>query len=315
MKLAKRMLRGFGLGLFFGVALAFPGLFVFGYLLDGGASVFPAVYIGFPTAGATLGLLIPVLTAVLKKAKDERRQREDAVRYAEHAVRERAANQLAERARLTGLCESARVTFDSLPTLLRDSATHTSAARHHYDAGAFSPFWSSIEGAYMSLGQFNFSVGELGRLSEAYSSQIANSATAGGAGDVEEFPVDINAARATRSAEELSRVLAEIVYEAQKVPVFAQIWEQRRTTAAVVRGFATLEGAVRDVRATLSASVYTLEGAVSSMHSSLKTAVQSADMNQRLAMDEQTRQLALANDRLSTATWYLNEGWKRDAAR
>jgi len=43
---------------------------------------------------------------------------------------------------------------------------------------------------------------------------------------------------------ELTEKLDAVVYEAQKIPTFATIWEQRRTTTAVIEGFRNLEDAV-----------------------------------------------------------------------
>jgi hypothetical protein len=54
---------------------------------------------------------------------------------------------------------------------------------------------------------------------------------------------------------ELLAKLDAIVYEAQKLPTFATIWEQRRTTAAVIDGFRNLEDAVNSMGARVAASM------------------------------------------------------------
>ena len=118
----------------------------------------------------------------------------------------------------------------------------------HYRDGAFSPFWSDIEQAYKSLAESRESVIAIGNAADRHATLMENMLREGG--DPSPylcFPVALDKSRIKSFLSDAARGLESMTYEAQKDPVFAQIWEQRRLTSAVVSGFANLETAVRDM--------------------------------------------------------------------
>lgn len=71
------------------------------------------------------------------------------------------------------------------------------------------------------------------------------------------------------------------MYEAQRDPVFAQIREQRRTTAAVVAGFASLDHAVGRMGGAIAASVSDLAGTLEHAESTVSAAVHDVNASTR----------------------------------
>ena len=58
------------------------------------------------------------------------------------------------------------------------------------------------------------------------------------------FPIKMDVERVATQHREVVEKLDGVVYEAHKDATFSIIWEQHRTTAAVVAGFRSLEDAI-----------------------------------------------------------------------
>ena len=82
-----------------------------------------------------------------------------------------------------------------------------------------------------------------------------------------------------------------MVYQAQKLPTFAQIWEQRRTTAAVVAGFSNLETAVSRLGSSLSGSIRSLSESLSASSSRVDASVKQMSGSLTTLTQEQNRHL------------------------
>lgn len=131
------------------------------------------------------------------------------------------------------------------------------------------------------------------------------------------FPVQLNQVAAVGAAQPLLFGLDAITYEAQRNVVFAQIWEQRRTTAAVVQGFANLEAAVNQLATTIRASSASLAHALSQQglanqqfHQDMRAANSRASQWQ----DEHLRLQREYSQRTEKAVHYLREQDKRNRA-
>ncbi|MGB5040125.1 MAG: hypothetical protein WBO67_04175, partial [Nitrospira sp.] len=111
-------------------------------------------------------------------------------------------------------------------------------------------------------------------MATGHADEVARLAELGGnAGALAVFPVRIDQQRNQDLIDSATRSLSDMVYQAQKLPTFAQIWEQRRTTAAVVAGFSNLETAVSRLGSSLSGSIRSLSESLSASSSRVDASV------------------------------------------
>ena len=211
-------------------------------------------------------LFMSVRAASRKKARLEREAKEKARKEAE--LRYRQARERAERSRevavrksrekrgrlvriaqsITNNSELAIDAMQRLPDLLAAADNNARLAVTHYQDGAFSPFWSDIEQAYRFLAEYRDSVIAISQAADRHAALVEDMLREGGdPSPYSYFPVTLDENRIKNTLNDATRDLGSMTYEAQKDPVFAQIWEQRRLTSAVVSGFANLETAVRDM--------------------------------------------------------------------
>ena len=76
------------------------------------------------------------------------------------------------------------------------------------------------------------------------------------------FPIHLAQIKTIGVGEKLASALGETVYKAQKDQHFSVIWEQRRTTAAVIMGFRNLDEAVGGMSKVLARSVRDLRNII-----------------------------------------------------
>lgn len=146
--------------------------------------------------------------------------------------------------------------LQSLPNCISTAKNFAESAAVHYKDGAFSPFWSDIEQAYSALADYRNAITAIGKAVDNHFFCASRIHSAGGdSRPYARFPVEFDQEILRKTLLEASEDLEKMVYEAQKQPVFAQIWEQRRTTSAVIAGFANLEIAVRDMSGALSGAI------------------------------------------------------------
>lgn len=245
-----------------GLALvgAVIGVFAGGILtlFAGGVGVLPGAIIG--------GILLPTILGV-SAAVEDAKERKKRARWAELADRQARESRANERQSLANqVIQNAGSSLDALaklPSLFGQANQFSARARGYFSDGAFSPFWSAIEGAYGALGQYRAKLNLSATAARRHPDLIAWLIAAGG--DPEqfvEFPSTVDTAKLYRDLDLASNELGKQVYEAQKKPTFAQIWEQRRTTAAVIAGFSNLENAVDRMGYALRDSIQDLEQAV-----------------------------------------------------
>ena len=240
---------GAGIGVFVGAILT---------LFAGGVGVLPGAIIG--------GVLLPTIFGVSGAVEDAKKRKNQA-RLAELADRHARESRENQRQSLANqVIQNAGSSVDALaelPSLFGQANQFSARARGYFSDGAFSPFWSAIEGAYGALGQYRAKLNSSATAARRHPGLIASLIAAGG--DPEpfvEFPSTVDTAKLYRDLDLASTELGKQVYEAQKKPTFAQIWEQRRTTAAIIAGFSNLESAVDRMGYALHDSIQNLEQAV-----------------------------------------------------
>ncbi|WKK72624.1 hypothetical protein Q0F99_06735 [Rathayibacter oskolensis] len=264
-----------------------------------GSSSFNLMIAGALVGGVGGGLVWGVSTAS-----------QDAKQAAEERVRE-------ERARLDDLnalsaqalsaCHEAVQAFEYLPTCLVNARGWSVEARQHFAYHAYSPFWAAIENAYDNLGHYNQRLNFIAELARGHAHAAAEYVRRGGTERLPAFPVHLDAARALDAAAPVLRTLNETVYEAQRDPVFAQIWEQRRTTVAVIAGFANLERAVNLMSSTIGASIRSLSAEVRGVGAEVSSASSTATAlgNSQLVVQQQL------NAKIDSVVLSLREEEKR----
>jgi hypothetical protein len=268
-------------GFWGGVILGFGGCFVqvgsMGGSLSSGWSTFVFVLILCTAVGAVWFGIKEGLNV-----QKEREARERAIAQAERRHREEreAAREAARRSLQTRVTQNAReaaTRFLSLPNLLGAVEEQRDRAKDHYANGAFSPFWECVEAAYGILGTYKRALDDIARISRQYAVDVSSYVREYGAPTppFSEFPVTVDDARAGAAAESLQASLAQIVYEAQKQPTFAMIWEQRRNTSVLIAGFTTLAAAVNGMKQTLSLAISGLESTIESSSTEVSSSVAS----------------------------------------
>lgn len=205
-------------------------------------------------------------------------------------------------------CQEAVKLWSLLPEDLENAVSWIPAAQQHFRAGAFSPFWESIEHGYQCLGAYRVRLERIRHLSARYADAQQRYWENDGDEPVLPFPLDASNLAPSRTAISVARVLDQAVYEAQKVPVYAQIWEQRRNTAAVIEGFQTLSDAVSQMKNALSAQIGALENTLAQTTSSMQTELRVS--NEHLAKvaaisSQQTAQAVLLNTQVANAGFRL----------
>lgn len=201
--------------------------------------------------------------------------------------------------------------YESLPVLLKEAADWREKARTHFQVGAYSPFWAAIENAFVRLGEYNATIQTLQRLAGSYAQNAKSHREMGGDKPVVAFPVTLSAAEATDAAEPIAASLRVLAYEAQRDPVYSQIWEQRRTTAAVVQGFRSLESAVDRLDQVVQQSAAELSGKIGTLQSVVGGVGNAVTGSVAAASAREHADLAGMNAAIDKAVWLLDDERKR----
>lgn len=204
--------------------------------------------------------------------------------------------------------------FALVPEWLNASRRYADDASHHYRNSAFSPFWSSIESAYNALGQCLVLAAAITHAAKEHGRLVARfEELGGGGGQLLKFPIELNVSKVRLNTGTVADDLHQKVYRAQQHPIFAQIWEQRRTTAAVVAGFANLEQAVAQVATSIRADFDSLSIALLSAQrevtSTLKDGISIATSR---AIDANSKDMRQLNSRAASIRDELHHiNWSR----
>lgn len=272
--------------------------------------------------GAILGGLavaIPLLSVYVvgplrDRARDaayRRKAAEDASQHARQAVIAQRAQ--AAEAVLTN-SRNAVARFETMPGHVTSAEADAGRALACYQDGAFSPFWSAIESAYSHLAEYRACAEAIESCARAHPDLVRAFVQAqGDPAAVAGFPVTLNAESVADTLEAATQSLGTMVYEAQKQPTFAQIWEQRRTTAAVITGFANLEQAVNRMGSSITSSIRSLSASLERTHtrmeaiaresSAVSVGLAGAQQDQVMAMRDLTAKAGQIKAELYHQTW------------
>jgi len=285
-----------------------------------GGAIF-AVWIIPPIVAALIMYLVYLFmsarAASRKKARLEREAKERAQKEAE--LRERQAREKVEKARelaarksrekrerlariaqyITNNSESAIESMQCLPGWLAAADDSARLAVEHYQDGAFSPFWSDIEQAYRFLAEYRDSVIAISQAADRHAALVEDMLREGGdPSPYSYFPVTLDDNRIKGALNDATQDLESMTYEAQKDPVFAQIWEQRRLTSAVVSGFANLETAVRDMKRAVVESIESMERNIIDSNIRVEQAIEMAKSDISLHLLDASKEQAESMQRL-----------------
>ena len=186
-----------------------------------------------------------------------------------------------------------------LPGWLAAADDSARLAVEHYQDGAFSPFWSDIEQAYRFLAEYRDSVIAISQAAGRHAALVEDMLREGGdPGPYSRFPVTLDDNRIKGALNDATQDLESMTYEAQKDPVFAQIWEQRRLTSAVVSGFANLETAVRDMKRAVVESIESMERNIIDSNIRVEQAIEMAKSDISLHLLDASKEQAESMQRL-----------------
>lgn len=256
---------------------------------------------------AIIGIICIVMAEM--KVQEKRKARERAAKKeAERAAEEAARNAREKRAHLAWIAknltensESAIQAMEYLPGWLTEANNNARLAVVHYQDGAFSPFWSDIEQAYRCLAGYRESVLAIGQAADRHAVLMEDMLREGGdPSPYSRFPIALDGEKIKNVLNDATQNLESITYEAQKDPVFAQIWEQRRTTSAVVTGFANLEAAVRDMGRSIAESIENMGREISNSNVRVKSTLETVASNTSLHLLDASREQAEAMRRLTS---------------
>lgn len=197
-----------------------------------------------------------------EQERRENQERQEQERKRNEEMQQRERDQKRCRAIIRVACEGSVNNFVLLPDDLKNANGWIATAQQHFRNTAYSPFWQAIEAAYAWLGNYNTRLGNIETHARRYRQAVQDYRKAGGGDLIPPFPVQVDKANATRAWESTANVADAVVYRAQCDAIFAQIWEQRRTTSAVIQGFANLEQAVLGMGHSIQSSVDSLTSAV-----------------------------------------------------
>ena len=177
-------------------------------------------------------------------------------------------------------------------------------AQRHYVARAFTPFWEACESAMVALAEHRQGVEMVRRAVSDHQEALKRLATEAPellsrAGIMPDGVIEAeNIAAGSHVAD---RVL-QIVYSAQSDFQFASIFEQRRTTAAVVDGFRNMSEAFAGMSrvigssyAELSSAVRSLDTETAHIHQSLNISLDTSQPNSYLGGQVRDINLHLRN--------------------
>lgn len=231
--------------------------------------------------GAVVGVIVFIVTNLLRRkeikdferSEEKHRQAEMARRQAEQDANDERKKKEDQQERerclavINAACEDSVARFEMLPADLKIAYDWLLEAQRHFRNNAYSPFWQAIEYSYSSLGHFNMRISYIETLARRYSDAVQDYRKVEGSDCFPLFPVQMDMAKAARASETIVSVANGVVYRAQCEAIFAQIWEQRRTTAAVVVGFANLQQAVAGMAHSVEAATNLLASTLSGMPS------------------------------------------------
>jgi hypothetical protein len=172
-----------------------------------------------------------------EKVKQEQFEKEQGVLYSELAV----------------LAKDMKVAVDDI--LLYSGLIESSLknAEFYFNDGAYSPFWNEIDNVVNNLSGYNTRINKAQTIADKYIVVAKNIKAEKRRKGRKELPKLISC-DVSNANMFLSR-LNNLIYEAQRRPTFAIIYEQRMTNKTLVAGFNNLDLAIYNIGSQISDSV------------------------------------------------------------
>lgn len=242
------------------------------------------------SGGAIVGIVWYVISTWGSVDDKVRRQIEsDAAQKAAAEAAARAAGL----AKLRQLADGARGAAESLPIILGESELTLDRAQEELKSQLPSPFWEAMEEAVSKLSAFGHALSIIEANRAEYRAQSAQVA-----GDVPPFTLGVSVL--PHPAATQSR-LTSLYRQAQSIPHFSIIYEQRRTTATLIEGFRSLGQAIEGLGDRIVSEIGSLAASVDCRLASLESSLESsaaAAAEQSAALRAQVQNAAGANDAL-----------------
>ena len=218
-----------------------------------------------------------------QKVREAEELRKELKRLEEEADGRRRNKQRELTDRAASLLGSSHEIAAGFPNIANKAEAALDQAEQEFADGAFAPFWDAIEEAVNELAAFNRKVKQIIANRDEYRLILPEMEQTPGP-----FIVGIDLIPdATSIAERMSK----IVRRAQKDYHFASIYEKRKTNQLLVRGFASLGEALRNLSSSLQYSISDLNSSLSDRLSEL-TSVQREATSQARADAREARERA-----------------------
>jgi hypothetical protein len=176
----------------------------------------------------------------------------------------RLAQQRRIQERLLTIHEESLGLLHSMPGWVESAEKHLDWAEADFAEGAFAPFWTSIEGAALSLAAFYQSVQRL----ESHSCEYVDLRPQCRA-QVPAFPLSSGSTAKMKLATATSHRMHGIVRRAQRDFQFSVIYEHRHTNQILVAGFRNLAQAVDEMASRIAESIDSLTTSIDRMTATL----------------------------------------------
>lgn len=211
--------------------------------------------------GAVLGVVAPFVPFVVSRRAWSRAMERQALEErgrAKEAEARRAREQVeSEKRRREYELQKLQKEFAALPRTIADhysaslsqldtAVVKLDAALGHRQRSAYTPFWGAVETGLVALNEYRLGAERIHAGIQQYGSlrkQLQNAPELKNQA-VGAIPNELSKVGHSRAAGIVADRFMETVYEAQTDFHFASIYEQRRTTAAVIAGFSSLQDAV-----------------------------------------------------------------------
>lgn len=222
------------------------------------------------------------IVAMLRNLANERKREEESRKYAEaqrNLDRQRQMQEEQNRHRanidnLWALNRNGVTLYERAPVHLQKAADYLKTAQTDLSDKVYAPFWEAIEGVANNLALFNSDVKALSSVSKEFSELYPSYAES-----VSPFPITPEDIDALIVAETVSNSMSVTVREAHKDPNYSALYEQRRTTAAVIEGFANLQEAINGMREEILSSIATMQETMESHFQTLQKSIDSLSEN------------------------------------
>ena len=186
-----------------------------------------------------------------RRQDEEKRRQEEQQRRQDEEKRLQVAARAQSIARIASLVSDAQLAAASLPVILSAAESSLDTAQSEYDEGLYSPFWEAMEKAVQYMSSFERLLQQIVFTHEKYQEKqggfnFEDQQQYGGSGsslarELVPFSLGVKVLPDLAPTKERMKRLYRL---AQKNADFANIYEHRRNTAAIIEGFRSLGDAV-----------------------------------------------------------------------